>query len=116
LHAVNGGEAILELPDAIFSEILKRGGPPQIFLKQFRSVSNGERASEQQITDGTVTVKRISGRPLLSEFQFRLHRLDSHPVAAELGVENQTTRLAFEIEMDFVLEDGRVLWQAPLGG
>jgi uncharacterized protein with NAD-binding domain and iron-sulfur cluster len=109
LHA----DSPLELPDAIFEDIMRRGGPPQIFLKQFRSVSDGERASEQQITDGTVTVNRISGRPLLSEFQFKLHHLDSHPVAAELGVADQATRLAFEIEMDFVLEDGRVLWQAP---
>jgi hypothetical protein len=60
-------------------------------------------------------VKRISGRPLLSEFKFKLHPLDSHPIADELGVQDQTTRLAFEVEMDFVLEDGRVLWQAAAG-
>ena len=56
-------------------------------------------------------VKRISGRPLLGEFEFTLHHLDSHPVGRELGVQSQVTRLAFEIEMDFVLDDGQVLWQ-----
>src|SRR5439155_1167057 len=72
---------------------------------------DGERASQQKITDAGVTVKRISGRPLLGEFEFTLHHLDSHPVGRELGVQSQVTRLAFEIEMDFVLDDGQVLWQ-----
>lgn len=100
----------LELPDELFDDIVRSGGPPQIFLKQFRSVSDGERASQQKITDAGVTVKRITGRPLLGDFEFTLHHLDSHPVATELGVESQVTRLAFEIELDFVLNDGRVLW------
>ncbi|MFL5884889.1 MAG: acetoacetate decarboxylase family protein, partial [Thermoleophilaceae bacterium] len=104
----------VHLPDQIFDDIVSRGGPPQLFLKQFRAVSNGELASEQQITDGGTTVKRIQGWPLLSEFEVTLHNLDSHPVAAELGVESQTTGLAFQIEMDFVLDDGQVLWQAPV--
>jgi len=104
----------LEVPDEVFAEILGRSGPPQIFLRQFRSVSDGVVASQQQITDGGVTVKRLSGRPLLGDFEFKLHHLDSHPLTEELGVESQTTHLAFEIEMDFVLNDGRVLWQGPV--
>lgn len=102
----------LELPDEVFKQIVRSGGPPQLFLKQFRSVSGGERASGQQITDGGVTLKRITGRPLLADFRFTLHELDSHPVAKELGVRSQNTSLAFEVEMDFVLDDGSVLWEA----
>jgi hypothetical protein len=30
-------------------------------------------------------------------------------------VEDQVTSLGFEIEMDFVLRDGQVLWQGPAG-
>jgi hypothetical protein len=105
----------LELPDELYDDILRRGGPPQIFLKQFRSVSDGERASQQKITDAGVTVKRTTGRPLLGDFEFNLHHLDSHPVASELGVQSQVTRLALEIEMDFVLNDGQVLWQGAPG-
>jgi hypothetical protein len=101
----------LSLPDELFGDILRRGGPPQIFLKQFRSVSDGERASQQKVTDAGVTVKRICGRPLFGDFEFKLHHLDSHPVASELGVQSQVTHLAFEIEMDFVLNDGQVLWE-----
>jgi hypothetical protein len=105
----------LDVPGALFDEIVRRGGPPQIFLKQFRSVSHGRRATGQQITDAGVTVNRIDAAPLLSDFEFTLHHLDSHPVEAELGVASQTTSLGFEIHMDFVLNDGTVLWQAPGG-
>jgi hypothetical protein len=104
----------LELPDEVFDEILERAGPSQIFLKQFRSVSDGVIASQQQITDGRVTLKRIAVRPLVGDFQVTLHQLGSHPVIEELGVQSQTTHLAFEVDMDFVLNDGRVLWQGPV--
>jgi hypothetical protein len=119
--ALDGGESWLvdlpglELPEEVYDRILSHASPPQVFLKQFRSVSDGGRASQQQITDGGVTLKRISGRPLLAEFAFTLHPLDSHPVMGELGVRSQATSLAFEIEMDFVLDDGRVLWQGQPG-
>ena len=102
----------LALPDSVFEEIISRGGPPQFYLRQFRSLADGLRASSQQITDAGVTVNRIVGRPLTSGFEFSLQQLDSHPVAAELGLKDQRTRAAFEIEMDFVLEDGEVLWEA----
>ena len=104
----------VDLPDEVFEEILGRSGPPQIFLKQFRSVTDGVAASQQQITDGGVMLKSISGRPLIGDFDFTLHDLDSHPLTKELGVKCQTTHVAFEIEMDFVLNDGRVLWQGPV--
>ena len=105
----------LALPDSLFADILGRGGPPQMFLKQFRSVAGGRLASQQQITDAGVTLKRISGWDLLGEFEFKRHHLDSHPITDELGVEDQVTSLGFEIEMDFVLRDGQVLWQGPAG-
>ncbi|MEA2451234.1 MAG: hypothetical protein QOG63_3166, partial [Thermoleophilaceae bacterium] len=104
----------LELPDRVFTDIVRRGGPPQIYLKQFRSIARGDRASSLQITESGVTLKRITGRPLPAEFDVTLHHLDSHPVEAELGIRSQRTRLAFEVEMDFVLDEGTVLWQAPV--
>jgi hypothetical protein len=112
---VKGFDVARGLPDELFRAIVDRSGPPQLFLKQFRSVAQGELASQQQITDGGVTLKRISGRPLLAEFEFKLHDLDSHPVRSELGVQSQTTSLAYEVEMDFVLDDGHVLWEAGPG-
>ncbi len=105
----------LDLPDQVFADILGSSGPPQIFLKQFRSVAGGKRASQQQITDAGATVKRIRGGRLPGEFEFRQHHLDSHPIVEELGVQDQVTSLAFEVEMDFVLGDGRVLWEGRAG-
>ena len=63
------------------------------------------------VADAGVTVKRTGGRPLLGEFKFNLHHYASPPVARELGVQSQVTRLALESEMEFVLNDGQVLWQ-----
>ena len=105
-------EPQLELSESAFEDILRWSGPPQFFLRQFRSITDGRRASGQQITDSRVTVQRIVGRPLLSQFEFALRHLDSHPIAAELGVRSQRPRFALKLEMDFVLEDGAVLWQA----
>jgi hypothetical protein len=109
---VRGLDATRGLPDEVFKAIVERSGPPQLFLKQFRSVARGVLASQQQITDGGVTLKRISGRPLLADFHFTLHKLDSHPIGRELGVKDQDTSVAYEVEMDFVLDDGHVLWEA----
>ena len=102
----------VQLPESAFRDILKLGGPPQFFLRQFRSVGDGLRASPRQITEGLVSVRKIEGRPLLSQFKFMLHERDSHPVAEELGLKNQSTRMAVRVEMDFVLENGSVLWEA----
>jgi uncharacterized protein with NAD-binding domain and iron-sulfur cluster len=97
----------------LFEDILHRRGIPEFYLRQFRSVADGRRASpRQQITDAVATVRRIKGRPLLSQFKFTVQQRDSHPVRDELGLDNQSTRLAFEVQMDFVLEEGSVLWEA----
>jgi len=38
--------------------------------------------------------------------------IDSQPLRDELGLVSQTTSFAFQVEMDFVVETGEVLWQA----
>jgi uncharacterized protein with NAD-binding domain and iron-sulfur cluster len=101
----------LTLPDTVFGDILTKRGAPQFFLRQFRSIEDGRRATPQQITTSGVTVNKIKGRRLRSTFAFELEHLDSHPIAAEMGVENQSTLVAFELQMDFVLENGTVLWE-----
>ena len=60
-------------------------------------------------------MNRIKGWELLGEFDYKLQHLDSHPLAEELGLRDQTTSLAFAIEVDFTLENGHVLWQGPCG-
>ena len=83
-----------------------------IFLKQFRSVEDGLSASQQQIVDVRYEVTRVRATPALREHTLTVHPLDSHPVATELGLESQVTRLAFRVEMDFNVGDGHVLWDA----
>ena len=120
-HELRGGRsgllttAGLDLPDKLFDDIVGSSSPPQIFLKQFRSVAGGKRASQQQITDAGTTVRRIKVGRLPGRFDFRQQHLDSHPILSELGVKDQVTSLAFRAELDFVLGDGRVLWQGPAG-
>jgi len=101
----------LALPERIFDDVLRLKGAPQFYLRQFRWIEDGLRASPRQITSSGVTIKRIEGRRLRSTFDFELEPLDSHPVAAELGLNNQRTRVAFELEMDFVLENGEAVWE-----
>lgn len=112
MAAATSAEPALALPAGALAEILQMKGPPQFFLRQFRAVGGGLRASTQQITTAVLTVKTMQGRRLSGPFDFELEPLDSHPVAAELGVQNQSASVAFELKMDFVLEDGNVLWEA----
>jgi len=88
------------------------GAPPQFYLRQFRCIEDCLKADPQQITSSTITLKRIEIERLRSAFTFELQHLDSHPLAAELGIENQSTQLAFEMSMDFRARAGAVLWHA----
>jgi hypothetical protein len=64
------------------------------------------------VTDGGSTITdRFRWARLPGEFELKLHPLNSHDIAGTLGIENQSTDIAFEVRMDFVLEDGRVLWE-----
>jgi len=101
-----------ELAGTVFEQILRLGGPPQFYLRQFRSIEDGLESDPQQITSSAITLKRIEVRRLSGAYAFALNHLDSHPIGAELGVEDQSPYLALEMKSDFVLENGTVLWQA----
>ena len=90
-------------------------GPPQFFLKQFRSIKDGQLASQQQITKAGVTMNRIKGWELLGEFDYSCSASTATRSPSELGLRDQTTSLAFAIEVDFMLENGHALWQGPCG-
>ncbi len=83
-----------------------------VFLKQVRSIKNGTTAALQQVTQCNYEIERIRGRPRLCEFSLTVERLDSHPVISELGLQTQSLHLGYEIEMDFRVGDGEVLWDA----
>jgi len=105
-------ERSFEVPDSVYEEIVSLKGPPSFFLRQFRAIADGRRADGQQITRSSAAVQRIAGFTLLPDFRFDLKALDSHPVAAELGIASQHVPFALEVQTDFVLADGDVLWRA----
>jgi hypothetical protein len=103
-----GGE--LTLPDArlgaqLVAEMLS-GRARQVFLKQFRDAAEGTRACYQSVVEAPFQVTRVSCRPSLRDWEVTVHSLDSHPVARELGVRSQVASLSFDLEIDFVVENG----------
>lgn len=99
------------LAESVISDILQ-DRLPNVFLKQFRSVEDGLSASLQQVVEAEYKITRLSARPVLFEHQLTVHQLDSHPVIKELGLESQTLSVAYEVDMDFDVGRGRVLWDS----
>ena len=88
-------------------------GTSSIFLKQMRSVMDGTRADFQQITRAETRVVNLqSVAPNTGGYQMIIQPLDSHPIAKDLGVTNQTLMAGFKVVMDFELQAGEVLWPA----
>lgn len=95
----------------LFNLFVRPTTTPVVFLKQFRSVSNGLDASLQEITGAKTSLTNLKSlRPILSKYQLTLHNLDSHDITADLGVTNQTLSAGFELTMDFTLQNGITLW------
>jgi hypothetical protein len=88
-----------------------RVSTPVVFLKQFRSVSNGLEASLQEITGAETKVTRFKTlQLLLTKYRLTIHPLDSHRITSELGVIDQTLSAGFKITMNFTLQNGITLW------
>ena len=99
------------LAESIVSDLL-HDRLPNVFLKQFRSVEDGLSASLQQVVEADYEITRLSAKPVLFEHHLTVHPLDSHPVIEDLGLESQTLNIAYEVEMDFNVGGGRVLWDS----
>jgi hypothetical protein len=115
-HLVEGrpGEAVrpsLHLAEELIHDI-RAGRLRQVYLKQVRAVEDGRKAALQQVTVASYRILRMRGAPLVHEYACTIEHLDSHPLGEELGLTDQTTRWAFRTEADFMLEPGRVLWDA----
>jgi uncharacterized protein with NAD-binding domain and iron-sulfur cluster len=88
----------------------------EIFLKQFRSISDGHKAALQQIVTTDLTLPNLRVSLLPGEYQATVTQLDSVPLTDELGIETQVPPLALKMEFDFVVHPGEVLWPAPAAG
>ena len=78
----------------------------QVFLKQFRDAGDGTRACYQAVVEAPVRIGQVSTLPAQSDHRIRVHPLDSHPIGQELGLADQQAEVSFEVEIDFIVEDG----------
>jgi uncharacterized protein with NAD-binding domain and iron-sulfur cluster len=81
----------------------------QVFLKQFRDATDGTRACYQAVVEAPVQISRVRSTLSNRDWQVDVHPLDSHPIDRELGIADQIAEAAFDIEIDFVVEDGEVV-------
>ncbi len=84
---------------------------PEVYLKQYRDIADARQACYQAIVEATNKVESFSGWPLAHKYNFELSTLQSHPMEAQLGLKSQEAVLSFWLKMDFVVENGRVIWQ-----
>ena len=78
----------------------------QVFLKQFRDAGDGTRACYQAVVEAPVRIGQVSTLPAQNDHRIRVHPLDSHPIGQELGLADQQAEVSFEVEIDFIVEDG----------
>jgi hypothetical protein len=83
-----------------------------VFLKQFRSVEDGLGACLQQITEARFKIEKLQARKLNGRYDLTVHPLASQPLEQELGLQSQRLRLAYTVEIDFLVGAGRVLWDS----
>jgi hypothetical protein len=79
-----------------------------VFLRQFRDPRQSAMADVQDIVEAT-SIATPKGKPvILPPSEIFLHRAASHPIARELGLDDETwirANLSMEVNMDFVLND-----------
>jgi hypothetical protein len=88
---------------------------PLVFLKQFRDIADGARACYQAITEHEAHVTALrSGGLLAGDFRLSVFPFDSHPIVQELGLGGGQVDVqwGWYLDFDFIVENGRVIWQA----
>jgi hypothetical protein len=86
--------------------------PSMVFLKQFRGIGAGRDACYQAITEVVPKVSAFRGLELAHPAHFHLETVQSHPLADDLGLADQTVRLAFNAQFDMRFPAGQILWKA----
>jgi hypothetical protein len=117
------GQEPFAIPDLKFlfrlgEEILKEE-VPCVFLKQFRDVADGTRACYQAVVELPMRITAFHGGGLLpGRYQLDLANYQSHPIAKDFGLDARATSsmIGAYIDVDFELECGNVVWEAPARG
>jgi hypothetical protein len=95
----------VQLTAGVVADLLA-GRVGQVFLKQFRDTTDGTRACYQTIVEAPVQIRRVQSTLSERDWHVKLHPLDSHPIDRELGLAEQDAEAAFDIAIDFVVENG----------
>jgi uncharacterized protein with NAD-binding domain and iron-sulfur cluster len=95
----------IQLTTGLIGDLLA-GRVGQVFLKEFRDATDGTRACYQAVVEAPVQFQRLESGLSARDWSIEVHPLDSHPIGRELGIADQEAALAFDFEMNFVLENG----------
>jgi len=101
-------------PELIF-DLLKdvfKAQVPQLFLKQFRDITETETACYQAVTQAMAHVKKFEMLPHLIEYDMVIEPNDSNPIATDFGINPQQTILGTRLEFDMLVTPGVSLWTA----
>jgi hypothetical protein len=104
----------LQLAESLFED-LKNHQMPEAFLKQYRDVRNATDACYQAIVEVPNKIRKFSGFPLFDQYNIKFKDVASHPIIEQLGIKSQQAVLSFWLKMDFTVQDGKIVWQAPTG-
>lgn len=121
MRTAGGAGATWELVKAGAGDLLA-GVVPMVFLKQFRDIADPSRACYQAIVEAAV--RRVGpvrgGGVLKRRYELAVHDHPGFPLASRLGLAGR--RAGGEVvvpvptplwlEFDYVLDTGRVAWQA----
>lgn len=82
----------------------------QVFLKQFRDAQGGPGACYRAIVEAPLEYLSSKITPSLEQWEVVIDRLDSDPIASELGIVSpQITRLTFDAQMRVRAPGGRIV-------
>jgi hypothetical protein len=95
-----------------FAKDLRAHRVDQVFLKQVRATDDGCEADLQQVVVAPAITRNIRAKQLVHDYDLKIEALDSHPLGAELGLSSQRVTMACRMDFDFLIEPGRVVWDA----
>jgi hypothetical protein len=85
----------------------------EVFLKQFRDVQPANAACYQAIIEAPLQFTNVQPSVSPHEWTVNITPLASYPLGDELGIDSETTSLAFELKTNMILGEGVVV--APQG-
>jgi hypothetical protein len=99
---------------AAIADLLSGQVVRHVFLKQIRDAEQGELAALQQVVEARSSVlpgSSLRWRRLRGRYELSINELDSHPLAADLGLSSKyDISLAVAAEFGFRMEPGVIRW------